>query len=109
MSEYPKKIHKELRRLAGIAYDRDMEKALSELESHFKRWHSGELSPHELNDLIHKHHDGIARNLWKFYKAPPDVTVPQSVADGTLREEEVTAELMDFIAERVAMFRNKES
>ena len=108
MKKYSKKIQNELRRLAGIAYERDMEKALSELESHFKDWRSGVLSPHDLNDLIHKHHDGISRNLWKFYTVSPEVTVPQSVVDGTIREKEIPKEVLEYIADSVAFYQEKE-
>ncbi|MBN1759772.1 MAG: hypothetical protein JW863_15705 [Chitinispirillaceae bacterium] len=106
--KYPKKVRKELRQLAGIAYDRDMEKALCELESHFRRWRAGEISPHDLNNLIHKHHDGISRELWKFYNLSPDITVPRSVVDGTIREDEISSEVMEHIAESIAFYRKQE-
>jgi len=109
MKEYPKKIRTELQRLAGTAYDRDMEKALTELETHFRRWRSGEISPFDLNNLIHAHHDGISRDLWKFYHHHPESTVPRAIANGTLKEDEIPEEIMDYLAETVSYFRKEES
>ena len=107
MREYPKKIRKELHRLAGIAYDRDMAKAPNELESHFKKWREGELSSHELNDQIHKYHDGIARELWRWYGMDPDFTVPRAIADGIIMESEVSKEVMDLFCERIKNYREE--
>jgi len=109
MKDYPKNIRRELRRLAGMAYDRDTGKALTELESHFRRWQSGEISPHELNDLIHKHHDGISRDLWKIYRHPPETTVPMAIANGTLSEDEIPEEVKDYVTEKVDSFSKEES
>jgi hypothetical protein len=35
--EYPKAIKKEMRRIAGIAYQRELDKALRELQMQFKK------------------------------------------------------------------------
>ena len=109
MREYSKSAQKELRKLAGLANDRELEGALAELEAHFSRWRRGEISPYELNDLVHAHHDGVSRELWGFYKDKPDSTVPIAIAKGVIAEEEVPAKLMGQIRESVRHARDMRS
>ena len=37
------------------------------LEENFKLWRKSKITAFELNELIHKFHNGIARDLWSFY------------------------------------------
>ena len=79
---------KALRNLTDIARQREMERALSDLESKFATWRSGELSCFALNDVIHEFHDGTSRDIWKRYQflgSVPKVGVLQST-DGSERE-----------------------
>jgi hypothetical protein len=38
---------------------------LTELRAQFDRWDRGEIDSFELNDLVHKYHDGTSREIWK--------------------------------------------
>ena len=51
---------KELRRLGGVAYERELAKALTSLEEDFKRWMKNKITAFELSELIHKFHNGVA-------------------------------------------------
>lgn len=53
-----------LRDLNAMAYDRELSAALRELLGHFARWKAGEIDAWDLNELIHKHHNGISRELY---------------------------------------------
>lgn len=100
MLDPTKSQRRELRKLAELAYDRELGIALEKLEAHFKRWRRGEISPHDLNELIHEHHDGVSRELWNFYNNKPDFTVPLAIAKGTIAENEVPPILRDCIPNR---------
>ena len=64
---FTKAERKELRGLAGLAYERELDKALGLLEKKFEQWRKKKITVFELNDFIHKFHNGIARDLWSFY------------------------------------------
>ena len=64
---FTKAERKELRRLAGVAYERELAKALESLERKFGQWRKNKITAFELNDFIHKFHNDIARDLWGFY------------------------------------------
>ena len=91
-----KKIRKALRELADEAHERELTRALSDLETGFKAWRKGEMSCFELNDLIHKFHDGTSRNIWKRYAyLKPDQSVPVAVAHGILKEDEIPPAMLE--------------
>lgn len=81
---------KELRKLAGLAYERELAKALSSLEEDFKRWRENQITPFELSELIHKFHNGIARDLWNFYETgDAGLIVRRAIDDGVILKPEV--------------------
>ncbi len=83
MKQPTKAAKKHFRKLAAIAHERELGNELNKLLSEFDRWKKGEIDPFELNDLIHKHHDGIARNLYKFYVyADPETAVCKAIQRG---------------------------
>ena len=49
-----------------LTYERELAKALESLGEDFKRWRKTKISAFELSELIHKFHNGIARDLWSF-------------------------------------------
>ena len=63
----PKRMKRLVRQWAGIAHDRDLRRALSELRVEFDRWDRGEIESFELNKAIHEFHDGTSREIWKRY------------------------------------------
>ena len=97
---------KQLRLLAGIAYERELSRALGQLEAEFHRWRADELGAFELSDLIHESHDGIIRDLWKLYhyRKPPE-NVPRAVARGILAENEVDPRLLALISAAIDFYR----
>jgi hypothetical protein len=88
MQEVPKRIKPLVREWAGIAHDRQLRKALSELRVQFDRWESGENASFELNDLVHRFHQDSSREIWKRYTTPHHLepTVASAVAAGVLRK-----------------------
>ena len=105
MQEVPKQIKRLVREWAGIAHDRDLRKALSELRAQFDRWDRGEIDSFELNDLVHRFHQDTAREIWKRYATRhPEPAVASAVAAGVLRKEELPDELVQHIAGLVEFY-----
>ena len=105
MSDVPKRIKRLVREWAGIAHDRDLRKALSELCAQFDRWDRAEINAFELNDLVHRFHQNTSREIWKRYATTRlEPAVASAVAAGVLRKEELPAELVQHITSLIAFY-----
>lgn len=95
-SLFTKSERKELRRLAGLAYERELAKALEPLEENFRQWRKKKTTTFELSDLIHKFHNGIARDLWGFYETEhAELSVRHAIAEGIILETEVSPGILE--------------
>ena len=104
-----KKQKAELRRLAGLAHERELSAALSNLESEFGRWRRGEISVFELNDRIHRFHHGVSRDLYKLYDPrDAEIVVPGAIARGTLKEQEVDPALLRNVADLIEFAKRRQ-
>lgn len=96
MRDLPKSIKRVLRELNGLAHERELQRALGDLEAQFRAWRSGEIDCWELKDRIHRFHDGTARDLWKAYNdGDPAANVAVAVQSGVLQREEIPAEALE--------------
>lgn len=94
-----KRLKRLVREWAGIAHDRELSKALLELHTHFDQWKRGEITAWDLNDFIHRFHDGASREIWKTYATNRlEPAVAFAVATAVLRREEVPPELVQHLA-----------
>jgi hypothetical protein len=100
-----------LRKLAALAYERELTRCLSRLESNFADWRASRIGVAELNDSIHEYHDGSSRNLWtKYSRISPEEVVGIAVAEGILEQDDVpdaVCELVTEWAERIRMLRER--
>jgi hypothetical protein len=101
----PKDLTKSQRRrmteLAGLAYQRDLDVELDKLEAEFRRWRSGEISPHDLSDLIHVFHQGPSRQLFAHYDPKlRHFAIADALRRGVLTEAEVGPDLVALLTER---------
>lgn len=87
----PKNIQKQLRLLCSIAYTRELNSHLGELESKFSEWKKGTIDCWELNDFIHQFHDGISRDLYKTYNYvdSKELLVSRALSLGFLEQSEL--------------------
>src|SRR6266850_6263294 len=107
MHEVPKRIKRLVREWAGIAHERELRKALSELRGQFDRWDRSEIDSFELNDLVHRFHQDTGREIWKRYATGHfEPAVASAVAAGVLRNEELPAELVQHIAGLIELFEH---
>jgi len=107
MQETSKRIKRLVREWAEIAHDRDLSKALSELRAHFDRWERGEITTFELNDLVHRFHQGTSREIWRRYETSHlEPAIASAVVAGVLRKEELPAELLQHIAGLIEFYEH---
>ncbi len=100
---------KELRRLAALAYERELGTALAALEGQFHEWHAGNLDVHELSDAIHQFHNGVARDLYVTYtRLEPRVAVAQAVGRKILRDDEVPPTLREALQSLITFYEESE-
>ena len=69
MYDFSKTTKKEIRRLAALAHERELEKALADLNLKFKQWEKEKLDSFELDSEIHKFHNKISREIFKKYNS----------------------------------------
>jgi len=109
MQDTPKRIKRSVREWAGIAHDRELGKALLDLRAQFDRLKRREISAVELNDLIHRFHDGVSRDIWKKYATNHlEPALGFAVATGILRREELSPELVQHIAGLIEFYEAEE-
>jgi hypothetical protein len=106
MNAYSKKTKKEIRRLAGLAHERELKKALSDLNVKFKQWEKQELDPFELDDEIHHFHNKISREIFKKYNSynMEDHFVAVAIVDGIIDKSEVAPKAyqeLELLIERI--------
>jgi hypothetical protein len=110
MIDLPKPIKRQLRELSTQAYERELSHALDKLSTQFDDWQAGKIGPWELTEVIHKFHDGQARDLFKLYESAPDLrpVIARAVAEGILTQEDVPGSVWPYI-ESVVEFYQQES
>lgn len=95
-SRFTRNESKELRMLVGLAYERELAKALEALEEDFRQWRMKKISVFELSDRIHKFHNGVARNLWSFYEAGhTEIIVRHAIAESIILKTEVSSGILE--------------
>ena len=108
MRDYPKAVRRKLEELAVQAYERDLNKEIAKLADRFDEWRAGQWDPWELTDLIHKFHNGPARELYKVYNSDfRDLAVASALARGILSQEEVPGEVWPYIQDEVEIIRHR--
>jgi len=99
---------RELRRLAGLAHERELSRALGKLEASFQLWREGKLEAYELNEQVHDYHQGEQREIWGRYKRGNEApAVARALALGLLQNEELPPQLLEELAGGIDLFRGE--
>lgn len=107
-AKFSKAEKKELRALSGLAYERELSQALSNLLVRFDEWQAAELDPFELNKHIHSFHNGTSRDLYNFYTmVAAQNAVAYALAEGLLSKEEVSEEILDKLEPMISFFESE--
>ena len=108
MADTPKRIKRLLREYAAEAHEEELRRALIPVAEAFARWERGELGSGELSEIIHKFHQGPARELWVRYNSGHlEMAVASAVARGVLSRETIPAEVMDHIAAAMRFYEEE--
>lgn len=96
---------KNLRRLAGVAYERELSTELKKLHDQFHDWLEDRLDTFALSDAVHEFHDGAARNLYAFYTySKAEIQVARAVAHGVLSRDEVPEPILEGLRSLIEFF-----
>ena len=107
MVETPKRIKRLLREQAGQAHEEELRRALVPVAEAFKRWERGELGSGDLSDVIHRFHQGPARDLSVRYDTRYlEMTVAYAITVGVLDRQTIPAELLDHLARALAFYES---
>jgi hypothetical protein len=110
MQQMTKSQKRHLRDLAATAYDRELSAALSELHGHFARWQADEIDSWELNELIHKHHNGISRDIYSAYTGSnPVMPVARALVKRFLGWDEVREDCKPLLSSMVEYFSDEDN
>ena len=102
-----KKLKKEIRLWAGKAYERLLNKALSELDGDFSKWRAGKESPFELSERIHQFHHGIARQLYILAgHMHGEAILLEAIEQGEIHQEELSLLLWEYVSPRIKIRRH---
>ena len=106
MESYPKHIKKQLRHLADLLYERELNEALSRLDTYFAEWREQKISPFLLSKKIHEFHQGEARELYGKYVTSPflDLLVANGIVLGKLKNAEISPEVWDVVQQMVKKY-----
>lgn len=108
MENVTKAERKQLRKLSGVAYDRELSSELEALEGRFAEWRDGGIGPHELSDAIHEFHQGPSRKLFVFYaQVDPRIVVARAIAYGILKEGEVPSAILPKLGQMIEYYRDE--
>jgi hypothetical protein len=98
MAETPKRIKRLLREYAAAAHEEELRRALLPVAEAVRRWERKELDSGELSEIIHKFHQGPARELWVRYNATHlEMTVAFAITTGVLSRDAIPAELLEHL------------
>jgi len=108
-ADVPKRIKRLLRELAAEAHEEELRRALVPLAEAFKRWEQRELGSGELSELIHKFHQGPARDLYLRYNTPYlRTSVAYAIVAGILDRTAIPAELLDHLAGAIEFYEREQ-
>jgi hypothetical protein len=98
-----KQIRRLVREYAGKAHEIELRLALAPLADAFRAWERGAFDSFEIEALIHRFHQGPAREIYARYVSPhAEPAVAGAIATGVLARESVPAELLDELASLIA-------
>ena len=107
MKNYPKNIKQLLREYMTEAYERELHRELTKLDTSFAQWRDGTISSGELSYRIHQYETGPARELYKHYNENPhDMTVAYAIVVGILDQDQVPLELLEAISGPLDVYRS---
>jgi hypothetical protein len=103
-----KSARAKLKRLAGEAYQQELDQELRSLALAFDSWRDGKIDCFDLSDRIHEFHDGVSRKLYAMYdQMKPEMAVGRAVAHGLVPSDEIPSGVLPEIQRCIEFFRQE--
>jgi hypothetical protein len=110
MTEIPKRLKRLLRTWAGEAHEEELRRALVPLAEAFDRWKRGDIASSELSNLIHKFHQGPARDRFVKYDTNHlEAPVAYAIVTGVLNKDKIPPELFEHLATWIKFYEEREA
>ena len=108
MAEISKRLKRLLREYGGKAHEAELREALAPLAEAFKRWERGEIDSFELKDMIHRFHQGPAREIWLRYDSRLlEPQLAHAIASGLIDRTTIPAELLNYLAKDIDFYEDQ--
>jgi hypothetical protein len=101
-----KSQRRRIRELAGMAYDRELARELTALETEFVRWRAGSINVHDLCERIHEFHQGPNRRLFMTYTGSTiELALAAAIANGIITEAEAGPDILGLLRSGIEFAR----
>jgi hypothetical protein len=98
--QYTKAVHKQMRELANLAYERELRLELEKLAEQFQSWKENKIDAFDLEHHIHEFHNGVAREIYSRYNdLAPEMILPYALIEGLICDEECPTEILEDMRE----------
>ena len=88
--EFNKSEKRFIRELAALAWERQLRSELAHLGDSIGKMIDNQMSPHDVNDLVHEFHNGISRDLFnRFSSKTPWLAVCRAHYDCVLTDGDI--------------------
>ncbi len=102
--DFTKSERKKIRQLASLAWERELRVALLDIAAAVAEMKNGSMSPFDVDNRIHKFHDGTSRDLYKQYSdSSPWIGVCRAYFEGILTNDDI-ADASDAIRDGIREF-----
>jgi|SRR6266540_1514852 len=110
MGDVPKRVKRLLREQSAMAHEEELRRALVPLAEAFGRWARGEVGSGELTEIIHKFHQGPARDLFRRYNdSHPEMQVAHAIVTGVLDRANIPGELLEHLARALSFYEAEQA
>jgi hypothetical protein len=107
MPDIPKPIKRQMRELAGQAYEIELSKELDKLLEKFNAWKAGQMDAFELEEHIHRFHNGTARELYNRYQGGfLENNIAYAVTTGILDAQAIPDEVMPYLKNAFSFYES---
>ncbi len=88
--DYSKAEKQQIRRLAGLAWERQLRAALEVVGQSISQMTNDQKSVFDVAEEVHRYHDGVAQDLYKiFSRSLPWIGVCRAYCDRVINDEDV--------------------
>ncbi len=105
-----KQAKRQLRELAGIAYERELRAALKPVEQALADMYAGKCDAFAASEVIRQFHQKPSRDLWVQYnQMESEFSIAAALLDNIISPEEIPAEVRQWFIERAELLRKVRS